>query len=124
MRALVLLFLLTPLTAQAQAFVCPFVTIGWAKQWSGKQISSASYDSALQLLYVVFPTATVDGKPVSNYVSAFSGVPTSVMTGFSSTPDPMSYYLSAVQPRYHSLLLAQSNNCPVLYETGAYLWTK
>lgn len=102
--------------ANAQAFVpCPQFTIGWSKQYAGSPITSVMYDSQSQLLYVIWN---------NTIPSAFSNVPTTVMTGLSSARDPVVYYNSAIYPVYHSLLLAQTNNCPMLFETGAYIWTK
>lgn len=103
-----------PSAAHAQAFVCPFVTVGWSQTWPGQQLSSASYDSQLQLLYVVFNNITA---------FAFSNVPTSVQIAFANTTNPMQTYELLVANTYHSILLAQQNNCPLMYENGAYIWT-
>lgn len=103
-----------PGTARAQAFVCPFVTIGWSQTWPGQQLSSASYDSGLQLLYVIFNNTTA---------FAFFNVPTSVQIAFANTTNPMQTYELLVANTYHSILLAQQNNCPLVYENGAYIWT-
>jgi hypothetical protein len=59
----------------------------------------------------------------STMATAFSNVPLSIMQGFSNTNNPVTYYSSFVLPYYHALLLAQTNNCPLLFENGAYIWT-
>lgn len=105
--------LVAPGTAAAQAIVCPLSTIGWTQTWS-PPLTSASYDSGTQLLYVVWNYTTV---------FAFSNVPLRVINTFSNNPNPVNVYNSYVAHVYHSILLAQSNNCPLLWENGAYLWT-
>jgi hypothetical protein len=114
-RAL-LAFLLLAAPARAQpAYPCPQISFGWSQQWWNQPISSASYDSVSQLLYVVF-------SPPSN-VSAFSNVPLNVFSTFAQAGNPLSFYSCCVLPRYHALLLSTQNNCPILFETGAYIWT-
>lgn len=110
--AVLLAFLASPSLAQYQP--CPSVTVGWSKQYSGSPITSVQYSQDQFLLYVIFNNATA---------SAFSNVPLSIMQGFSSTKDPVSFYNSFVLPSYHAILLAQSNNCPLLFETGAFIWS-
>ena len=73
------------------------------------------YDQNTQLLYVIF------GNTVA---SAYSNVPISIMQTFSTSTNVMNTYNTYVVPRYHSLLLAEKNNCPLLFETGAYIWSK
>jgi KTSC domain len=113
-RLVTFLFLLVAGPALAQFQPCPYVTAGWSKQYSGFAISSVSYDESQLLLYVIFGNTTA---------SAFSNVPLGVMQGFSNTRDPVAYYSSAVLHNFHALLLAQTNNCPLLFETGAYIWS-
>lgn len=100
--------------AVAQAFPCPQISFGWAQTWYGQPIASASYDSVSQLLYVIFTT---------QQVSAFSNVPFSAWQTFSQAGSPIGFYNCCIQPSYHALLLQNKNNCPLLYETGAYIWT-
>ena len=113
-RLILILLMLAPVSARAQGYTCPFVTIGWSQTWPGQQLSSASYDSALQLLYVVF----------NGLVYAYSNVPTSVITSLTYATNPTQTYQLLVVGTYHSILLAQVNNCPIQYETGAYLWAQ
>jgi KTSC domain-containing protein len=116
MRALaaLALWLASLSAASAQAFIpCPFFTIGWAQSYS-QPITTVLYDTSAQLLYVIW----YNTRP-----SAFSNVPLSIMQGFSRTNNPVGYYNSLVLPSYHALLLAQSNNCPLLYEDGSYIWS-
>jgi hypothetical protein len=110
----ILLLLLIAQPAFAQFQPCPSVTAGWSKQYSGFQITSVQYSQDQFLLYVIFRNTVA---------SAFSNVPLSVMNGFSSTKNPDTYYSSFVLPSYHALLLAQTNNCPLLFETGAFIWS-
>lgn len=95
--------------------VCPSFTAGWSQSYSGFRITSASYDTTTLLLYVIFS---------STIPTAYSNVPLSVMQGFSRTKNPDTYWSSSVNPYYHSLLLQETSNCPLLLETGAYLWSK
>jgi hypothetical protein len=97
------------------AIVCPFVTIGWSQSWYNQPILSANYDSGTQLLFIVFST---------QFVTAFSNVPTSIMTALSQAPNPMLYYSTIIYPTFHPLVLAQVDNCPLRYETGAYIWSQ
>jgi hypothetical protein len=118
------LALLAALPANAQvppsgraAFPCPYATIGWALSWTGKTITSASYDSGTQILYLVF-----------NYTraQAFYPVGVGVMTSLSYTQNPMAIYPTIVS-QYHQLLLTEKDNCPLKWEFGGngygYIWT-
>ena len=109
-----LLFLGDPARAAPPATPCPSSTIAWAQQWSTGTIQSASYDQTAQVLYVI---------PFSQQAQAFSNVPFSVQQGFSRTNNPSAFYQSSVVPMYPEMLLMETNNCPVLLETGAYLYT-
>jgi hypothetical protein len=66
------------------------------------------------MLYVIFNATTA---------SAFVNVPIGVMQGFQNTPNPLSLYNTIVAPSYHALFLFQTNNCPLQFENGSYLWT-
>jgi hypothetical protein len=105
--------------AHAQPYSpCPSITIGWTQPIPGSPITSAQYDSSAQLLYVIFN---------STQASAFIGVPVGVMNSFSraqTQQQAQQVYAGQVLPIYHALLLAQSNNCPLRFETGAYIWSK
>jgi len=115
-RAILLLVLvLSGGTSQAAPFFpCPAFTAGWAKSYYNQPISSVMYDMNTQLLYVIFG---------NTFASAYSNVPTSIMQTFSQSTNVMQTYTTYVIPRYHALLLAETNNCPLLYETGAYIWS-
>ena len=117
MRRLLASLLLLVLTnvAHAQPFQpCPFVTAGWSQSWTGHNITTALYDGNTALLYVIFFTTTA---------TAYSNVPYSVTQGFSRASNPDLYWQTSVAPSYHAMLLAQTNNCPLLFENGAYIWT-
>lgn len=108
-----LLLALFPSAALAQFVPCPSITIGWAVS-GPPPVTSVTYSQQDQVLYVVFN---------NTQASAFSGVPTSIMQIFSQSKNYYQTYLSYVQPVYHALLLQEKNNCPLLYENGAYIWT-
>jgi hypothetical protein len=94
---------------------CPYVSTGWTQSYSSGSISSVSYSTDTQMLFVVFGQTTV---------SAFSNVPVSVMQAFSATQTPISVYNSAVVHSYHAMLLAQPTNCPFFNDNGTQpLWS-
>ena len=105
-------FLSTACFAQA-AFPCPKTTIGWALQWPGP-ITSASYDSQDQLLYIVWGNTRAQ---------AFTKVPTGIMVALSYTQNPSAIYYGSLVPAYHQILLSQKDNCPMSWEGGSYIWT-
>lgn len=73
------------------------------------------YDQNTSLLYVIFN---------NNFPSAYWPVPISVMQTFSqSRNNPMQIYQTYVVPRYEALLLQEVYNCPILQESGAYIWS-
>jgi hypothetical protein len=123
--ALILALLTFSAPAQAQgtgraAFPCPQTTIGWALQWpASATITSASYDSDTQLLYIVF-----------NYTiaQAFSNVPIGMITSLSYTQAPLPIYNSSIAPYYHQILLTEKDNCTLQWEFGGqpygYLWSQ
>ena len=118
MRALaaILLLLMSAGAALAQlAQPCPYVTVGWSQQYQSP-ITSILYDQQHQLLYVIWN---------STNANAFVGVPYSVMQALSngSMKNPVSYVTGYVIPSFHALLLAQTNNCPLLFEDGSYIWS-
>lgn len=103
--------------AFAQPYVpCPNINIGWSLSFP-PPITSVQYDTSSMLLYVIFNATTA---------SAYSNVPIGIIQGFSRAGvNPVSYYNSAVVGKYHPLALAQTNNCPLLWEpSGAYIWTQ
>ena len=119
-----LVLLLTASSAAAQTpasgfgpFQCPHTTIGWSLQWSGP-ITSASYDSGNQLLFIVFNYKTVQ---------AFSNVPIGLMQSLSQTQQPIAIYNSSIISGYHQILLSEKDNCPLSWEFGGnpygYIWT-
>lgn len=112
--ALTLFFVLLPSIALAQAFPCPSFTAGWAFTYVGQPITSVAYDQTTSLLYVVWGNTNA---------TAFYPVPLSVIQTFSRSTNALATYNSYVANSYHALLLAQKNNCPILQETGAYIWT-
>jgi hypothetical protein len=94
---------------------CPSFTMAWAQQWGTGTIQSASYDQDAQVLYVI---------PFSQVAHAYAHVPIGVQQGFSRTNNPEAYYQQSVAPVYPEMLLAESTNCPILLETGGYLYTR
>jgi KTSC domain len=102
--------------AFAQPFQpCPYITIGWALSFQ-PPITSVLYDTSSMLLYVIFNATTA---------TAYSNVPISVIQGFSRAGvNPVSYYNSSVYMKYHPLMLAGQNNCPLLADNGAYEWAQ
>lgn len=112
-KILAALFLLCATSAFAQFRPCPYFSAGWSKQFSNSPITSVLYDQQTLLMYVLF----------GQNASVFANVPLGVMQGFMNTSNALAYYDSFVVPSYHALLLSQTNNCPLLYETGAYIWT-
>ncbi len=101
--------------AQSPYVPCPNITIGWSLSFP-PPITAVQYDTSSMLLYVIFNGTTA---------SAYSNVPLSVIQGFSRAGvNPVSYYNSNVVGQYHPLWLAQTNNCPLLFENGAYIWSQ
>ena len=102
----------------APAGPCPYMTLGWAQQYTGGAITSVSWSGDSQTLFVVFGYAQV---------SAFAGVPYSVAQSFASVRTPAQVaqlYTLQVVPRYHAMLLAEKTNCPILNEAGSpQIWT-
>lgn len=100
-----------PVRAAPPARPCPYMSIGWSQQYPpGKTITSVSYASDYQVLFVIFN---------STVASAFSNVPLSVMQAFSQTQNPLSVYNSSVVRAYHPMLLADQTNCPLLNSAGS-----
>ena len=114
LAALISLVSLTFAAYAAPFQPCPYVTSGWSQSWTGFNVTTALYDGNSALLYVIFFTTTA---------TAYSNVPYSVAQGFSSSRNPDMYWQTSVAPSYHALLLAQTNNCPLRFETGAYIWS-
>ena len=112
----------SPALPQA-AFPCPYITFGWALQWPASAvITSASYDSGTQLLYLVF-----------NYTNAqaFTNVPIGIIQSLTNTHNPLQMYNSIISTTYHQALLTQKDNCPLHWQTDdtpqgqdGYLWTQ
>jgi KTSC domain len=100
--------------ALAQPYVpCPSVSAGWSYQFP-PPLTSVQYDQSTLTLYVVFNYTTA---------SAFANVPFTVMQGFGQTASPVTLYTTLVVPYYHALLLQEGNNCPLLFENGAQIWS-
>ena len=99
----------TPASGYAP-FPCPRSTTGWTLQFP-PPLTSVSYDSSTQLLYVVFNYTTAQ---------AFVSVPVSVMQLFTSfqTQPPSTIYNSTVVPNYHQTLLSEKDNCVMQWEFG------
>lgn len=113
-RLMILLLLLLGAPAVAAPFEpCPSMTIGWALQFP-PPIIAVLYDQSSLLLYVIFN---------NRIAMAYSNVPVSVMAAFSRSTNPTQVYNTYVAPAYNPLLLAEGNNCPILYENDAYIWT-
>ena len=77
-------------------------------------ITSINYSGDMQLLYVIFNNTNA---------IAYSGVPISIMQTFSRSRNLYDTWQQAVVPAYHLLLLSETDNCPILNENGAYIWT-
>lgn len=100
--------------ASAQPFMpCPFVTVSIAFSYP-PPMTQVVYSGDQLILF-----AEVNGE-----VHAYSGVPIGVMQGMRLAPNPYAYYQSAVMNNYHELLLAEQNNCPLLFENGALIWSR
>ena len=115
-KTLALLFLLlTGGVASAQPYLpCPYVTAGFSKSWTGFAITSMIYDGSTQLLYTIFNSVTP---------TAMSGVSYTTATNYSRATNPVTFYNTLVTQQ-HSILLAEGDSCPMLFETGAYIWTR
>ena len=112
-----LILLATPAGAVPPAQPCPMFSAGWTIQYpsplvASSPITSVGYDQTDEMLFVAFGSA----------MTMFVNVPLGVMQGFQNTRDPLALYNSTVVPGYHALILFQTNNCPIEYETGAFLW--
>lgn len=119
MRALFLLFIFASMIsatfAAPPATPCPYTTIGWAMQYPpSATITSVSYATDQQILYVVFNSTTV---------SAFSNVPIGIMQAFSATTNPLTIYNGSVVHAFHPIMLSTPSNCPLLNDDGVTpLW--
>lgn len=115
---LALIFCLATDVARAASpvYPCPYFTLGWAQSYTGGAITSVSWSSTPQALFVVFNFTQV---------SAFADVPYSVAQAFASAGNnPAQVYSLQVLPRYHAMLLAEQTNCPLLNEAGnPQIWT-
>ena len=101
-------------------FPCPQTTIGWALQWPASAvITSASYDSGTQILYIVF-----------NYTNAqaFTNVPIGIIQSLSHTQNPLAIYNGSIGNTYHQALLTEKDNCVFYFEANTqpthYFWTQ
>lgn len=96
----------------------PFFQASWTITFEPTQdqpISAVLYDSTSQLLFVVFN---------NNFPSPYFPVPLSVMQTFSqSRSNPMLIFNGYVAPRYETIFLDETFNCPILNENGNYIWT-
>lgn len=114
---LVLLFCLVASAARAAspAYPCPTFVPGWALSSTGP-ITTISWDSVSQQMYFVWNY---------NLVSDYYPVPnSSVMQTFSSTPPSkwVQTFNYIIAPAYHAVLLKEKDNCPVLQESGGFIW--
>ena len=111
---LALAALLTLLAAPAQAaYPCPYLTFGWTTQWPTGTLQSAAYDQEAQVLYVVSFTQVV---------AAHSNVPLGVFQSFTRASNPYQFYVGSIASTYHQMMIFEKDNCPVLLESGQYLW--
>ena len=91
---------------------CPSFTAGWALSGPGP-ITGVLLDTTTSLMYMIWN---------NTFVTAYYPVPLSVMQVFSQSQNWVQTYQTYVLPRYEALLLQQTNNCPVLQESGGYIW--
>lgn len=110
--ALALLLGAVPVSAQA-AYPCPYISFGWTTQWQTGTLQSAAYDTNGQVLYVV---------SFSQIVAAHSNVPLGVFQSFTRAKDPLQFYTTAIVPSYRKMAIFEKDNCPILLESGQYLW--
>jgi hypothetical protein len=119
MRWLALFALLaSPAGAVPPAQPCPSISAGWTVQYpnslvASSPITSVGYDQTDEMLFVAF----------GSVMTTFVNVPLGVMQGFQNTRDPLMLYNTIVVPGYHALFLFETNNCPMAFENGGYLWT-
>ena len=108
------LFVILAAPAQA-ASPCPYLTFGWTTQWQTGTLQSAAYDQEAQVLYVVSFT---------QIVAAHSGVPLGVFQSFTRASNPYQFYTGSIASTYPQMMIFEKDNCPVLLESGQYLWIK
>lgn len=142
--AIWLIFLTASACAAPPARPCPYMSFGWSVSYSTGSILSVSYAGDFQLLYVIFNIVTPNTCPLLDETgapllaepngglqltdencpqsanqrqaaTAFANVPLSVTQAFSGGRDPAPAYAS-VLAQYHSVLLDEVNNCPILVE--------
>lgn len=100
--------------ACAQVFPCPLVSFGWSQTWKPPStVTSASYDSAAQVLYITLNAVVVE---------AYTPVPFGVIQSFTTTPNPYQLY-TQVRAQYNQILLNQKQNCPTLQQNGQYVFS-
>ena len=112
--ALALLLSMLSTVALTQTLPCPGATAGWSYTYQGSPITSVAYDQPSALLYVVWNATNATG---------FYPVPFSAIQAFGRSKNPVSTYNSSVKSQYNALLFTQKTNCPILQETGGYIWT-
>ena len=112
-RALATLLALTLPAGAATPFEpCPAITAGWSVGYQGP-ITTVMYDQYSLFMYVVWGYTEAE---------AFMNVPVSVMQSMSHTSTPVNIYNSVLVPQYHKTMLSEKDNCPIQFETGAYIW--
>ena len=92
---------------------CPQLVGGISIPYSGSAISFVTYDQPDMMLTIIW---------YSTWVTTYSNVPYSVMQQFQTRPDPVATYNAYVNNIYEALLLQEQSNCPVLQESGGYIW--
>ena len=115
--AIILCLLATPVMALPTGRPCPYLSFGWGQQWqatAAQPISSASYDGTAKVLYVVFDY---------NLVTAYAGVPFGVIQSFTYTLNPLQFYQTGIAKSYRQILLTPTDNCPLLQESGSYIYS-
>jgi hypothetical protein len=96
-------------------FPCPTFVAGWSNSYYNNPISSVQYDPVSQLLYIIWG---------NTQATAYYPVPISIIQTFGPGRNPVQIYSSYVLGRYNPLLLEEKFNCPILQESGGYIWTE
>lgn len=92
---------------------CPSFHAGWALSGPGP-ITGILWDQYTQQMYFIWNNSFVsDYWPVAN---------SSVMQTFSQSKNWVQTFNTLIAPRYEAILLQEANNCPVLQESGGFIW--
>ena len=114
-RALIALLIMTG-SARAQVQPCLVQDPGWVTPYSQGTIQSVAYGLNSKILVAAYR---------QNAIRAFAGVPPNIANRFTSLTNADSYFSANVAPYYHESLLTEWSGgpCPILTETGSWLYT-